>query len=56
MPDFRTFRVLLNEPADPLALGDWGSGKTTFMEAIRRELPAERRGHPGVVQRLDIRA
>jgi KAP family P-loop domain len=63
MPDFRSFRVLLDKPAANPALGfddyaqafadvilhsdprfaigifgDWGSGKTTLMEAIKREL------------------
>ena len=66
MPDFTTFKVLLDEPAKAPALGfddyavafadiirhsapqfaigifgDWGSGKTTLMRAIRRELETD---------------
>jgi KAP family P-loop domain len=66
MPDFRTFKVLLDDPAATPALGfdeyarafseiirrsapqfavgifgDWGSGKTTLMRAIERELQAD---------------
>jgi hypothetical protein len=66
MPDFRTFKVLLDDPAAAPALGfddyarafseiirrsspqfavgvfgDWGSGKTTLMRAIERQLQSD---------------